>query len=92
MPGHGLILAGPTSGSGKTTVTLGVLRALRNQGLAVSGAKSGPDYIDPQYHEAATGAPCPNLDAWAMEPEQIQTCFAHAAITDCVAFLLKVLL
>ena len=78
MPGHGLILAGPTSGSGKTTVTLGVLRALRNQGLAVTGAKSGPDYIDPQFHEAATGAPCANLDAWAMEPEQIQA----LALTD----------
>ena len=73
MAGQGLIIAGPTSGSGKTTVTLGVLRALRNKGLAVTGAKSGPDYIDPRFHEAATGAPCPNLDAWAMEPEQVQT-------------------
>jgi len=78
VPGHGLILAGPTSGSGKTTVTLGVLRALRNLGIAVAGAKSGPDYIDPQFHEAATKAPCPNLDAWAMEPDQVRT----LAMTD----------
>ena len=65
MPG--LILAAPSSGAGKTTVTLGLLRALRNAGVAVRGAKSGPDYIDPRFHEAASGAPCPNLDAWAMD-------------------------
>ncbi|WP_371153378.1 cobyrinate a,c-diamide synthase [Jannaschia sp. 2305UL9-9] len=64
MPG--LILAAPASGSGKTTITLGLLRALRDAGHAVRGAKSGPDYIDPRFHEAASGAPCVNLDAWAM--------------------------
>ena len=47
----GLILAAPASGSGKTTVTLGLLRALRQRGVAVRGAKSGPDYIDPKFHE-----------------------------------------
>ena len=66
MPG--LILAAPASGAGKTTVTLGLLRALRDRGVAARGAKSGPDYIDPRFHEAACGAPCPNLDAWAMPP------------------------
>ncbi|PWJ20352.1 cobyrinate a,c-diamide synthase [Jannaschia seohaensis] len=69
MPG--LILAAPASGSGKTTITLGLLRALRDAGVAVRGAKSGPDYIDPRFHEAASGAPCPNLDAWAMVPETL---------------------
>ncbi|CUH40896.1 Cobyrinic acid A,C-diamide synthase [Jannaschia seosinensis] len=69
MPG--LILAAPSSGAGKTTVTLGLLRALRDRGTPVRGAKSGPDYIDPRFHEAASGAPCPNLDAWAMAPETI---------------------
>ena len=69
MPG--LILAAPSSGSGKTTVTLGLLRALRDRGVAVRGAKSGPDYIDPRFHEAASGAPCPNLDAWAMSPAMV---------------------
>lgn len=71
-PGRGLILAAPSSGSGKTTVTLGLLRALARQGLAVRGAKSGPDYIDPRFHAAASGAPCLNLDAWAMAPERIR--------------------
>ncbi len=57
----GLIVAAPASGSGKTTVTLGLLRALRRRGVAVRAAKSGPDYIDPRFHEAACGAPCMNL-------------------------------
>lgn len=67
----GLIIAAPASGSGKTTVTLGILRALHRAGVPVRGAKSGPDYIDPRFHEAACGAPCPNLDAWAMTPDRI---------------------
>ena len=65
--GRGLLVAAPSSGAGKTTVTLGLLRALRDAGHPVRGAKSGPDYIDPRFHEAATGQPCPNLDAWAMD-------------------------
>ena len=67
------ILSAPTSGSGKTTVTLGLLAALRRRGLRIRGAKSGPDYIDPMFHAAATGQPCVNLDAWAMQPEQIRS-------------------
>ncbi|EFO33042.1 cobyrinic Acid a,c-diamide synthase [Roseibium sp. TrichSKD4] len=62
----GILIAAPSSGSGKTTLTLAVLRALRNAGHSVVSAKSGPDYIDPKFHEAASGAPCVNLDAWAM--------------------------
>lgn len=65
------ILAAPASGSGKTTVTLGLLRALAQDGHAVRGAKSGPDYIDPRFHAAACGQPCLNLDAWAMSPARI---------------------
>ncbi|GAA6189428.1 cobyrinate a,c-diamide synthase [Litorivita sp. NS0012-18] len=68
----GVILAAPSSGAGKTTVTLALLRLLARQGMAVRGAKSGPDYIDPKFHEAACGAPCPNLDAWAMSPARIK--------------------
>ena len=61
-----LIVAAPHSGSGKTLVTLGLLRALRNAGHKVASCKVGPDYIDPQFHAAATGRPCFNLDPWAM--------------------------
>lgn len=73
MTGRGLILAAPSSGSGKTTVTLGLLRALARAGVPVRGAKSGPDYIDPVYHAAACGQPCVNLDAWAMTPGRIRS-------------------
>lgn len=69
----GLILAAPSSGAGKTTVTLGILRALKNAGHAIRSAKSGPDYIDPQFHAAATGQPCFNFDAWAMPEAQIKS-------------------
>lgn len=68
---RGLVIAAPQSGSGKTIVTLGLLRALKRKGVAISSAKSGPDYIDPKFHEAATGHACINLDAWAMSPEAI---------------------
>ena len=68
---RGLILAAPASGSGKTTLTLGLLRALRDSGVIVRGAKSGPDYIDPAFHAAASGRPSVNLDAWAMPPDQL---------------------
>ena len=69
----GLVIASPRSGSGKTTLTLGLLRALKRAGHRVVSAKSGPDYIDPAFHAAATGAPCLNLDAWAMRPALLQT-------------------
>jgi cobyrinic acid a,c-diamide synthase len=62
----GLIVAAPSSGAGKTTVTLGLLRHLTRSGASVVSAKVGPDYIDPAFHAAATGKPCRNLDAWAM--------------------------
>jgi cobyrinic acid a,c-diamide synthase len=64
--GKSFIIAAPTSGSGKTLITLGLLRALRNSGKIVRSAKVGPDYIDPGFHAAASGAPCFNLDLWAM--------------------------
>jgi cobyrinic acid a,c-diamide synthase len=64
----GLVIASPHSRSGKTTLTLGLLRALTRAGYRVASAKSGPDYIDPAFHAAASGAPCLNLDAWAMRP------------------------
>jgi cobyrinic acid a,c-diamide synthase len=69
MSARGLIVGAPRSGSGKTSVTIGLLRAFARRGVKVSGAKSGPDYIDPGFHAAATGRPGVNLDSWAMHPE-----------------------
>lgn len=81
MAAKGLLIAAPGSGAGKTTVTLALLRALRNRGVAVSSAKSGPDYIDPKFHEAASGGSCVNLDAWAM-PERLLMSLANRQAAD----------
>jgi cobyrinic acid a,c-diamide synthase len=67
----GLIIAAPASGSGKTVVTLGLLRALRRQGISVASFKVGPDYIDPAFHSVACGRDCVNLDVWAMRPQTL---------------------
>ncbi|WP_426236005.1 cobyrinate a,c-diamide synthase [Pararhizobium sp. DWP1-1-3] len=68
----GLLIAAPSSGSGKTTVTLGVMRALRNRGIPLAPGKAGPDYIDPAFHTAASGKICLNYDPWAMRPELLR--------------------
>lgn len=67
----GFLIAAPSSGSGKTTVTLGLLRALKDRDVALAPAKAGPDYIDPAFHAAASGVACFNLDPWGMRPELI---------------------
>ena len=76
MSARGLIVSAPRSSSGKTLVTLGLLGALRRKGVAVRAAKSGPDYIDPAFHAAATGAQGMNLDTWAMSPSLIDALIA----------------
>ncbi len=75
----GWLVAAPRSGSGKTTVTLGLVAALRRRGVAVRTAKAGPDYIDPAFHAAASGAPGVNLDSWAMPPPMLDRLFAEAS-------------
>ena len=62
----GIVIGAPASGSGKTTVTLALLRHLRERGVRVGSLKVGPDYIDPAFHAAASGRACLNLDPWAM--------------------------
>ncbi|WP_068083621.1 cobyrinate a,c-diamide synthase [Polycladidibacter stylochi] len=71
MSVNGLVIAAPSSATGKTTITLALLRALKIAGISVSSAKSGPDYIDPAFHRAASGRPCFNLDAYAMSAAQL---------------------
>lgn len=79
MTARGFIIAAPRSGSGKTTVTLGVVAALARRGVAVRAVKSGPDYIDPAFHAAATGRPGLNLDSFAMPPALIDALAGEAA-------------
>jgi cobyrinic acid a,c-diamide synthase len=63
---RGFIIAAPSSGSGKTVVSLGLISHLVSIGIEVASAKVGPDYIDPAFHAAAGGRQCFNLDPWAM--------------------------
>ncbi|AZO46509.1 MAG: cobyrinate a,c-diamide synthase [Mesorhizobium sp.] len=79
MTARAIIIGAPRSGSGKTSVTIGILRALARRGLKVRGAKSGPDYIDPGFHTAATGLSGVNLDSWAMPPSLLNALAGQAA-------------
>ena len=67
----GLIVSAAASGSGKTVVTVGLQRALRRGGWRVAAAKTGPDYIDPVFHAAATGRASVNIDGFAMAPAML---------------------
>ena len=79
---RGLVIAAPSSGAGKTLVTLGLLRALARAGTSVASAKAGPDYIDPRFHEAASGCACFNLDDWAMREDLIVSLAGQCAGTS----------
>jgi len=72
------VIAAPHSGAGKTLITLGLLRALKEMKCDISSAKVGPDYIDVAFHSVACGVPCINLDIWAMGEKQIQGLAAQA--------------
>lgn len=85
MSAPGLIIGAPRSGSGKTTITLGLLRAFARRGVPVAPIKCGPDYIDTAFHRRAAGRDSINLDSWAMPPAMLTNLAAsHSAGADLV--------
>jgi cobyrinic acid a,c-diamide synthase len=82
-----VVIAGTSSGAGKTTVACGLIGALRARGLAVQGFKVGPDYIDPSHHALASGRPGRNLDAFLSGPQLIAPLFRHGSAGADVAVI-----
>lgn len=79
-----LVISSNSSGGGKTTITLGVMKALINRGFKVQGYKVGPDYIDPAFHSYITGKASRNLDFFLMGEEGIKAAFSRGAGDFCV--------
>ena len=81
------IMAGTHSGVGKTTVSLGIMAALKRRGLGVQPFKIGPDFIDPDWHAKVCGVPCYNLDGWMLSAEYNRRSFRRHALNDGVAIV-----
>ena len=79
MKTKAVLIAGAGSGTGKTTVTLGLMAALSKKGLTVQGFKTGPDYIDPSLHKIISNRPSVNLDTWMMPRDFLKRSFAYRA-------------
>src|ERR687895_1505827 len=82
-----VVVAGVTSGVGKTSVALGIMRGLRKRGLRVQPFKVGPDFIDPSYHSLITNRKSRNLDVWMMGKKGVLDCFASACQDTDVAVI-----
>ena len=82
-----IVVAGITSGVGKTTIAIGLMRALRRQGYKVQPFKTGPDYIDPSYHTWVTGEVSRNLDTWLLSRDAVLELFARAMLGKEIAII-----
>ncbi len=74
---YGFCLAAPRSGEGKTTLSIGLMRAFTRRAMAVQGFKCGPDYIDPTFHTQATGRASCNIDTWMMGEAGVKSLWSH---------------
>ena len=74
-----LLLAAPSSGSGKTTAACALLSALKARGLEPCAFKCGPDYIDPMFHRAVLGVPSHNLDLFFSTPQTVRRLYTSGA-------------
>lgn len=82
-----VLVAAPSSGSGKTTVVCAIAAALRARGLDVRTFKAGPDYLDPTWHRVVTGRPSRNLDGWMTGRDGVRSSFARGATGGDIALV-----